>query len=48
MIILTGTKRPRIEKQKEPIKPMNGEIVGTATANRTAAVTRTVLKISNA
>lgn len=41
--MLTGTRRPRIEKQKAPINPINGEIVGTATANNTAAVTRTVL-----
>lgn len=42
--LITGTSSPRIEKQKAPIKPMNGEIVGTATANSTAAVTSTVLK----
>lgn len=40
----TGTKSPRMEKQKAPINPINGEIVGTATANKTAAVTKTVLK----
>lgn len=34
-----------MEKQKAPINPINGDIVGTATANKTAAVTRTVLKI---
>lgn len=32
-----------MEKQKAPINPMNGEMVGTATANTTAAVTSTVL-----
>lgn len=41
---ITGTKSPRIEKQKAPINPMNGPIVGTATANNTTAVTRTVLE----
>lgn len=40
---ITGTKSPRIEKQNAPIKPMNGEILGTATANSTAAMTSTVL-----
>lgn len=40
---ITGTRSPRIEKQKAPIKPINGEISGTATANSTAAVTSTVL-----
>lgn len=43
--IITGINRPRIEKQNAPIKPINGEMVGTATANNTTAVTRTVLKI---
>lgn len=43
LIGLTGIRSPRIEKQNAPIKPMNGEIVGTAIANKTAAVTRTVL-----
>lgn len=43
---ITGTRSPRIEKQKAPIKPINGEMVGTATANRTAAVTSTVLKVA--
>lgn len=38
-----GMSRPSIEKQNAPIKPMKGPIVGTATANRTAAVTRIVL-----
>lgn len=42
---LTGMSKPRMEKQKAPINPMNGEIVGTATANRTARVTSTVLWI---
>ena len=42
--LLTGKMRPSIEKQKAPIKPMNGAIVGTETANTTAAVTRTVLQ----
>lgn len=37
-------RRPSIEKQNAPMRPMNGEIVGTATANSVAAVTRTVLK----
>ena len=32
-----GTKKPRIEKQKAPIKLMKGPIVGTATARRTAS-----------
>lgn len=41
---ITGTSSPKIEKQKAPIRPMKGEIVGTATANKTAAVTSTVLK----
>lgn len=41
--ILTGTRRPKIEKQKAPINPINGEIVGTATASNTARVTSTVL-----
>lgn len=41
--IITGTRRPNIEKQKAPISPINGEIVGTATASKTAAVTKTVL-----
>lgn len=35
-----------MEKQKAPINPMNGDMVGTATANKTAAVTKTVLKIT--
>lgn len=35
-----------MEKQKAPIKPINGDIVGTATANKTAAVTKTVLEIN--
>lgn len=43
---LTGTKRPKIEKQKAPISPINGEIVGTATAITTASVTSTVLKVT--
>lgn len=42
---LTGTSNPRIEKQKAPIRPINGDIVGTHTAKTTAAVTRTVLQI---
>lgn len=33
-----------MEKQNAPIKPMNGDIVGQATANKTAAVTITVLR----
>lgn len=41
---ITGTKRPRIEKQNAPIKLINGPMVGTATANNTTAVTSTVLK----
>lgn len=46
MLNYTGIRRPSIEKQNAPIKPMNGEIVGTATANKTAAVTRIVLKMN--
>lgn len=42
---LTGNIRPRMEKQKAPIRPINGAIVGTDTAKTTAAVTKTVLKI---
>lgn len=42
-LLLTGTRRPKIEKQKAPISPINGEIVGTATAISTASVTSTVL-----
>ena len=38
----TGISSPRIEKQNAPISPINGEIVGTATASKTAAVTRIV------
>lgn len=34
--------KPKIEKQKAPITPTNGPIVGTATASNTAAVTITV------
>lgn len=45
--ILTGMSNPRMEKQNAPISPINGEIVGTATARTTAAVTRTVLKIND-
>lgn len=36
-------RRPKIEKQKAPIKPINGAILGHATANNTAAVTMMVL-----
>lgn len=32
----TGIKSPRIEKQKAPNNPINGAIVGTATASKTA------------
>lgn len=39
----TGNKRPKMEKQKAPINPMNGPIVGTAIAMRTAMIARTVL-----
>ena len=31
----TGIKSPKMEKQNAPISPMNGPIVGTATANKT-------------
>lgn len=41
-MILTGMINPRMEKQKAPIRPMNGAIVGTRIANTTAAVTSTV------
>lgn len=40
-----GMSKPRIEKQNAPINPMNGPIVGTATASSTDAVTRIVLKL---
>lgn len=40
----TGIKRPRIVKQTAPIKPTNGEIVGTTIANITDNTTRIVLK----
>lgn len=30
-----GSMMPRIEKQRAPIRPMNGPIVGTATAKAT-------------
>lgn len=42
--IITGNNNPKIEKQKAPINPMNGPIVGTATAITTANVTKIVLK----
>ena len=32
----TGIKSPKIEKQNAPISPINGPIVGTATASKTA------------
>ena len=41
---LTGNIKPSIEKQKAPIRPINGAIVGTETAKTTAAITKTVLK----
>ena len=41
--IAMGINRPKMEKQKAPIRPINGAIVGTATANNTAAATKTVL-----
>lgn len=41
--IRAGINKPKIEKQNAPIKPMNGPMVGTATANRTAPMTITVL-----
>lgn len=34
-----------MEKQKAPIRPINGPIVGTQMANTTAAVTIIVLKL---
>lgn len=43
--LITGNMRPRIEKQKAPMRPMNGPIVGTQMAKTTAAVTMTVLKL---
>lgn len=43
--LLTGIINPRMEKQSAPIKPTNGAIVGTATANSTVPATKTVLII---
>lgn len=31
----TGMRRPSIEKQNAPIRPIKGPIVGTATASKT-------------
>lgn len=42
---LTGNIKPSIEKQKAPIRPIKGAMVGTETAKTTAAVTKTVLKM---
>lgn len=42
MYTLTGMRSPKMEKQKAPISPINGEISGTATASATVAVTITV------
>lgn len=46
-IFLTGTNKPRMEKQKAPISPIKGAIVGTKIAKTTAAVTSKVLKMFN-
>lgn len=43
--IIAGAMRPRREKQKAPMTPMKGDIVGTATASSTHNVTIMVLML---